>query len=436
MAGLENLDLRLPAVTRRVAVIGAGWAGLAAAVTLAGKVDVTVFEAGRRPGGRARALDEGGLDNGQHILIGAYEACLELMRRVGASPETLLHRVPMQWLRAGGLEMRCPPWPAPLHLAAGLLAARGLSWREKWHLLRTLDRLKRQQWRVPASQTVMDWLQATAQPSRLVADFWQPLVLSALNTPPALASMQILAHVLRDSLGADRAASDLLLPSANLSGLFPAPAWQWLAGQGASLRAGHRVRSLVPAKTGVTVDGECFDAAIVAVAPYHARGLLPENLLPALHSFDYQPIYTVYLHYPGPVPLPAPMCGVAGGVADWVFDRAALTGEPGLVAAVISAPANDPLAEGREALVARVADEVARLAGRPLKPPAHSRIVVEKRATFVARPGMSRPGPRLDVKWLYVAGDWTDTGYPATLEGAVRSGVAAAHACLQDGKPI
>nr|WP_294866603.1 hydroxysqualene dehydroxylase HpnE [uncultured Pseudogulbenkiania sp.] len=418
----------------RVAVIGAGWAGLAAAVELAGFAELTLFEAGREPGGRARRVRDAdlALDNGQHILIGAYRECLRLMARVGVDPDAVLLRQPMNWHRHGGLRLQCPPLPAPLHVAWGLLTARGIGWRDKWRLSRALDRLKRQRWRLTQDMPVAEWLAAQGQGPALLAGFWQPLVLSALNTPLAEASMQILANVLRDSLGASRADSDLLLPRHNLSALFPQPAWAWLEGQGVQLRSGCRVRRVSFADGGAEIDDERFDAAIVAVGPQHAAALLEDTALPQrLQLLRYQPICTVYLRFGQRVGLPRLMTGIAGGTADWLFDREALSGERGLVAAVISAPDDAVTVLPQDELVARVLADLRRL--QPdLAPPLWSRVLVEKRATFAAVAGVLRPGTRIGVQCGYLAGDWIDSPYPATLEAAVQSGVSAAQMLKQD----
>ncbi|OHX18613.1 phytoene desaturase [Chromobacterium amazonense] len=415
----------------RVAVVGAGWAGLAAAVELAGWADLAVYEAGRDPGGRARCAGKDGarFDNGQHILLGAYAECLRLMRTVGVSSESALRRLPMQWLRDGGLRLRCPHLPAPLHVAAGLLLARGVSWTDKWKLARALDGLRRSGYRLERDLSVEAWLAAQGQSAALRRDFWQPLVASALNTPLPRASMRVLAAVLRDSLGAAREASDLLLPALDLSSLFPDPAWRWLGERGAALRRGERVASVEIKDGRPQVDGTEYDAVIVAVAPYHAKDLLAEPALrESVAAYRYCPIATVYMRFDRSPRLPAPMMGVSGGTADWLFDREALCGEAGWLAAVISAPAALPPAEE---LVHAVAADARRLAPW-LGEPCQSQVIVEKRATFASEIGLMRPDARTAWPGVYLAGDWVHPDYPATLEGAARSGVAAAAAVKRD----
>lgn len=420
----------------RIAIIGAGWAGLAAAVELAGHAELTLFEAGREPGGRARRISasDSQLDNGQHILIGGYHQCLRLMRKVGVDPELVMQRLPLSWHRQDGIRMQCPRWPAPLHVLAGLLTARGLGWADKWWLARALQSLKWQRWQLAADCTVKQWLLRQRQSDWLVEQFWRPMVLSALNTPLEQASMQILATTLRDSLGGSRADSDLLLPRQDLSAVFPAPALRWLGQRGVQWRGGVRVEQVQAAAHGVLVDGQAFDAAIVALAPYHAAALLQEPTLQAqVKAFQYWPIYTAYLRYDADIAMPLPMMGLQGGTLDWLFNRQALSGERGLLAAVISAPPLEVQALSREALLRKVETDIGELlpALNGLQPTA-AQLIVEKRATFASTVGLTRPHCRSRVQSVFLAGDWLCPDYPATLEGAVQSGVTAARQLLQD----
>ena len=432
---MEDLDLRLPALSPRVAILGAGWAGLAAAITLAPQADVTLFEAGRHAGGRARRvwLDGMALDNGQHILLGAYRDSLRLMREVGVDTSRVLAAQPLCWHQIDGVQLQCPDWPAPWHVLAGLLTARGLRWRDKWALARLLTQLRMRRWQIGHDVAALPWLQQHGQSAALLHGFWMPLILATLNTPPAQASMQLLANVLRDSLGApDAAASRLLLPTVNLSALFADPAVQWLAAAGCTLRLGHRVRQL-QWQPSPQVDGEAFDAVIVATAPQHAARLVhEEKLAQLLKPWQYQPITTVYLRFEGRVCLPQVMTGVARGLGQWWFDRESLSGETGLVAVVISAD-GEHRTLSREALCARVLDEMRRHVPN-LPPLCASWLITEQRATFAANVALPRPAVRLGVKSGYLAGDWLCADYPATLEGAVRSGIAAAQALMQDWK--
>ncbi|MGA9962052.1 MAG: FAD-dependent oxidoreductase, partial [Azonexus sp.] len=232
----------------KVAVIGGGWAGIAAAVELtAAGVDTTLFEAGRTLGGRARSVSIDGrtLDNGQHILLGAYRETLALMRRIGVDPEQLLERHPLQVVDNAGFRLALPKWPAPLNVAWGLLAATGVGWREKLATAWWMQGIKARHFRLPHDLSVAEWLDTAGQNSALRHHLWEPLCLAALNIPAERASAQVFANVLRDSLGsAQREDTDLLLPRVDLGGLLPEPASIWLAEPGATLRFSTRIDGL------------------------------------------------------------------------------------------------------------------------------------------------------------------------------------------------
>ena len=404
----------------RIAVIGGGWAGIAAAVELtAAGAAVTLYEAGRVLGGRARAIEIEGrrLDNGQHILLGAYRDSLALMRKVGADPDRLLARHPLQIVDKAGFRLALPRLPAPLNLAWGLLAARGLGWGEKFRTARWMQGLKNQGFRLPGDCSLAQWLDAAGQTGRLRRRLWEPLCLAALNTPAMDASAQLFANVLQDSLGsARRADTDLLLPRCDFGRLLTEPAADWLLAHGATLRCRTRVRALKAGHESVVVDGEPYAGAILATAPQHAG-----RLWPALAgNLEYQPIATVYLQYPPSIRLPFPLLGLCGPHGQWVVDRG-----DGLLACVLSGHGawedvdDDNLAEG-------LAEEL----DLGVKPN-WRQVIREKRATFSARPNLPRPPATLAPR-LFLAGDYTWADYPATLEGAVRSGQRAARLALTD----
>lgn len=417
-----------------IAIIGAGWAGLTAACELAMQgVRVTVFEAGPNPGGRARGFARNGLtlDNGQHILLGAYRETLSLMQRVGLREEDCLLRLPLRLFFPGQLDLATPRLPAPLHLLTGLLTAQGLSGTERWAALRLMTRLRLQNYRLALDGTVAELL--AGQPEKLVRLLWEPLCLAALNTPIAHASAQVFLNVLRDSFTHARSDSDLLLPRTDLSSLFPAAAMQAIVSHGGEVRLVTRVSSVEAAPDGITVNGEAFSHLVCAVAPHAVSGLLahvPEMAEPLamLDQFTYQPIATVYLQYPAATHLPFPMLGMTGGYAQWVFDRGTLCGQPGLLACVISAE-GPHLSLGHEALAQAAHAELQALIG-PLPAPDWQQSIVEKRATFACTPHLQRPAVATPHPRMFLAGDYTAGDYPATLEGAVRSGVQCAQTLL------
>jgi predicted NAD/FAD-binding protein len=225
----------------KLAVVGAGYAGMAAAVELAAAGHaVDVFEASRVAGGRARATRIGDLtvDNGQHILVGAYSETLRLMRAVGVDPDRVLKRTPLRFEFPGEFLMQAPRLPAPLHTAFALLLAQGLDWREKLAAIRLMRGLQADDYRVAPDRTVSAWLEERKTPSRQRRLLWEPLCIAALNTPADRASAQVLANVLRDSLGGARDASDMLLPQVDLTALFPGPAAELSSSHGGSVQLG------------------------------------------------------------------------------------------------------------------------------------------------------------------------------------------------------
>ncbi|GIZ51511.1 hydroxysqualene dehydroxylase HpnE [Noviherbaspirillum aridicola] len=431
---------------RRIAVIGGGWAGCAAAVALCRRGDarVTLFEASRALGGRARQvnLDGMALDNGQHILLGAYTETLRLMREVGVDPGQALLRLPLQMRyapHAGGMDFVTWRLPAPFHMLASLLSARGLAAGDKLALARFTSAARWMGWRQDRDGSVSELLDRFDQTERLVTLMWRPLCIAALNTPPERASAQVFLNVLRDSLGASRrSASDMLVPRADLGALFPAAAADYIARHGGEVRLGSAIKRLRRSGDAWLLSSAAgpdaaFDDVIVATAPHHAAGLL-EGLIDTapLAAMQYEPITTCYLRYGDDCSLGHPMFALVddGARAHWgqfVFDRGMLDErQRGLLAVVVSA-SSEAIAQGHEALAAAIASQLAQSFGMPvLEHPHWSKVVSEKRATFACRPDLARLPNDTGLPGLLLAGDHTTGDYPATLEGAVRSGLAAA----------
>ncbi len=437
-------------------VIGAGWAGCTAAVQLAkAGCKVTLLESARELGGRARVVQSHGrpLDNGQHIMLGAYKDTLRMLKTVGVDPAAAVLNLPLQMRYppgSGGMDFVAPRLPAPFHLALALLRATGLAREDKLSLARFSTTARWMDWKLYNDCSVSEMLERYDQTPRLIQLMWRPLCLAALNTPPERASAQVFLNVLRDSLGAARASSDMLLPRLDLSALFPARAGEFVASHGGTVRTGAKVVAIARHGAGWQVDtsGSAVggnwsvfaDTVVLATQAPAAAALLGNLASPELSAqltgFDYEPISTCYLQYPAATALALPFYALlddagAGHWGQFVFDRGQLdTAQPGLLAVVISA-SRQASALGQAELGAAVAAQLAAVFARPeLANPLSVQLITEKRATFACTPGLQRPPCNIGIPGLALAGDYTASAYPATLEAAVRSGTAAAKSLL------
>ncbi len=426
--------------SRRVAIVGAGWAGLAAAVRATEQGhQVTVLEMARHAGGRARSVNTraGEFDNGQHILIGAYTRTLALMATVGADPARVLRRLPLDLRHADGRGLTLPTGSPVMAFARGVLAARGWSWGNRLHLLKAATAWGLQGFRCDERATVS--MLCRQLPSAVLRDLVEPLCVAALNTPMPQASAAVFLRVLRDALFSGPGGADLLLPCRPLSDLLPSPAAAWLSSRGAALRTGVRVMAIAKGDSGAwIVDGQAFDAVVLACSAQEAARLTA-SIAPGwsrqASELRYEPIITAYVAAAGGLRLKSPMLALDTGPsapAQFMFDLGALGRPAGTMALVAS---------GAAPWVDRGLDAAARaMIGQARKHfPAHFNFpdgqvllhaAAEQRATFACTPGLARP-PAVIAPGLLAAADFVAGPYPATLEGAVRSAeaaVAALHA--------
>lgn len=406
---------------KSIAIVGAGWAGLAAAVRAvqAGQ-HVTLFEASRTLGGRARAVDvmvpSGdliALDNGQHVLLGAYRATLDLMQSVDVDLNTVLTRLPIS-----------------------LKTFQTQSWRflDYVSLVRTLAGWVFRGFSCPETTTVLA-LSKRVSP-RVFTDLIEPLCLSALNTAPAQASGRVFLRVLKDAFisksyvwtGGRFASSDMLIPKVDLGALLPSQVALALQGRGSAIRLGERVVCVVSDQNQWRVNGEIFDQVVIATSPWEAARLL-RDIVPdwavSVNALEYRAIATVYAQPPEGFTLQnhgqtTPMLALPSDVqnpAQFVFARREASG---LLAFVVS----DAHGEREELERLVLAQGQANL-GVALQPVT---TIVEKRATFACTAQMKRPA-KLLLAGLSVVGDYVDGPYPSTIEGAVMS---TAHLFNQD----
>lgn len=425
-------------------VIGGGFAGLAAATALAHDgVRVHLLEARPRLGGRATThrdpVTGERIDNGQHVLAGCYVETLAFLNRIGSGH--LLHRpanlrVTMIDERGWQSALALPPLPSPIHLAAGVLAWNAISVADRLSVLR-LGPWLRGTAQARAEATVRDWLQERGQSAALCRMLWEPLALAALNQPMEIASASAFLAVLRRMFGPEPDAASLLLPSVTLDDLCAHPAEQFLRARGSTITTSARVTVVVEGDrvTGVRV-GDVLHAArlVISTVPWHGLTELFESVPQALTSVVHDasrlassPIVTVNLWLDRPV-LDEMFVGLPGRTFQWVFDRRRIIGPSDTHLSLVSSGADAICATGNHELIELALRELR--GALPAAVPAalrHASVVRERRATFSLAPGgPPRPGPATSIEGFVLAGDWTDTGLPATIESAAVSGHAAA----------
>ncbi|WP_455204952.1 hydroxysqualene dehydroxylase HpnE [Kaarinaea lacus] len=450
-----------------VLIVGGGWSGLAAAVELSRhNIPVTVLEAAKQTGGRARRVQFNGsnhnstanqaasnnslaamplsIDNGQHLLVGAYESTLDMLREIGVKESEVLKRTGLL------LSMRSPQWkeirfktpniPAPLHLLWALLSTRGLSVAERLNAVDFCRKLAKRDFTINEDESCLSLFARYRQRHKVIKALWEPLCLAGLNTHINTASAEVFLRMLRETFAHTRQDSELLLTQTDLGKLFPDPAIDFIERMGGSVQLGQRVEAIQIVQdmvAGVSLSDRSIKAQhiILATPCYTTAKLCTEH--PQLQSLSLQlqqigsnPICTVYLQYDPQTSMDEDMVGSIGTTSQWIFDRK-IYGQPGLMAVVISGRgehmnlSNDKLAQ----LAANeIADEF------PHWPaPQQHMVIREKRATFDCSVGINklRPGNATAIQQLWLAGDYTDTGLPATLESAVRSGIRSARGVLK-----
>ncbi len=425
----------------KIAVIGGGWSGLAAAVHLAqNRYPVTLFESARQLGGRARCVpfDSLRVDNGQHLMIGAYHAMLQLIDILGIREERVFKRQPMDmqlWNQhKRQFRLRAYPLPAPLHLLLGVIRARGFNLVDRASLLRFSARLARGKILLDRDISVQALLIAEKQTSRLIHSLWEPLCLATLNTRIQEASAGIFLNVLREAFTGTVEDSDFLIPVTDLGSVIPQPAMDFIERHKGDVHLSRRIDSIkVMQDQRLRLQWEkgeaMFDHVILATSPTISQRMLA-TLDPAIafpQNLPEEPICTLYLQFPSEVRLPRPVLGFVDHISQWVFDRR-LCGQPGLMAVVISGQ-GEHMALDNEHLTRRVIDEL-QTHFQDWPYPEKTLVVREKRATFHAGVGVNqqRPPHITSIPGLWLAGDIVNNGLPATLEGAVRNGQRCAEA--------
>jgi hydroxysqualene dehydroxylase len=451
-----------------VIVVGAGFAGLSAATSLAERgVRVTVLEARPAPGGRATAFTDPGtgerVDNGQHVLIGGYSETFRFLRRIGTDGDVHLQpQLTVDVIEKSGRasRLRCPSLPAPLHLLGGLLGWTALTWGDRLAALRVAlavraagaqasDRPAEAGPRIETGrggplqaarrETVRDWLTRHGQTPRLIELLWEPLAVAALNESIDVAAAAPFAAVLRRMFGTRRSDSSLGLPLKPIDDLYANPARAFVVARGGEVRVGAPGRIHVEPRLRVMVRAdELSSRAVICAVPWFAlsetlvgRPAALGSILQAAEATPASPIVTVNLWFDRPV-TGNMFVGLPGRTMQWVFDKRLIFGEASSHLSLVCSAADAIVGQTNQQLIDLAVGEI-----REALPQARAAIlqravaVREKRATFSVAPGLpERPQTTTAIRGLFLAGDWIDTGLPATIESAVISGHRAADAAL------
>ncbi len=420
----------------KIAIVGGGWAGLSAAVhaTVLGH-QVTVFEAGKLLGGRSKVHrsrlpnDEPlKLDNGQHILIGAYTEVLRLMQLVGVPIATSLKRIPLTMRYPDGSGLTFGKLPPPWNVLSAVLIAKNWSWSDKFSLLGQTWRWKKNNFICDPEKTVADLCEKISH--RAINEFIEPICLSALNTPMIEASGSIFLQTLKTAVMLSANSSDLLIPCVDLSELFPNPANLWLEKQGGTVKTDIRVNKILRLDKSWIIENEDFDAVVIAAPVNEAIKLLKNTQADsAWHTqshlwcheanlLKHNEIATVYA-YEKNARLHSPIVALpktSQPLAQFAIDRGQLGWTQGLISFVISTNTM-----GKEDLENAVILQGNQVLGMNLKP---IQTIIEKRATFACLSNLKRPPTKISPTFM-MCGDYVEGPYPATLEGAALSAIRA-----------
>ncbi len=427
-----------------VVVVGGGLAGLAASARLAdGGCRVTLLESRRRCGGRAASFEDpvaGGLvDACQHVAMGCCTNFIDLVSHAGLGDAIRRDRT-LWFIGPEGHRSRCTPsaWlPAPLHLAPLLLGMRHFSWREKaslaWGMLRLARSVSSQQADAP---TALEWLRHVGQPERVITLFWQPVIESALGESIDLVDVAAARKVVVDGFLAHRDAATLVVPTEPLGRLFGERFVEWLRQRGATVETSQAVTGIEWDREGRITGVTCGESriaadAVVLAVPWKAAGrLAPDLVVSGDDHLAASPITAVHLWFDRQV-IDLPHAVLVGRVSQWVFRGDEHDATDGGYCQVVISASRGLLGGDRRAVVDQVVGEL-----RDVFPAAQhavlreAKVVTDPTAVLSVRPGVDalRPAAVTARPNLVLAGDWTATGWPSTMEGAIRSGRMAAAA--------
>jgi len=439
----------------RIVVIGAGFAGLSAAVRLAtaGR-KVIVLEAAGHGGGRARSFADRRfgmeLDNGQHMMMSCYRDTLAFLRQIGTDDGVYFQRnLEVNMVRSGGrrVSLVCPALPAPFHLAAGLLRMRGLGVLHKASALRAGLLLRGEVDRPDDNETCDMWLRRMGQTQGIRSAFWDPLIWAVLNDDPLIGSAAMLMSVIERAFMGTRDASCLGVPRLPLSRLYVTSAIDYLQEHGAEILLRSPARKLIvrdDVVRGVALrSGDEIEARTVisAVPPKACLDILPERarahpVFQDVAQLKMSPIINLWVFTDRPLFSDVPFLGLMDSPIHWLFDRNHIEGRPhtgGVLLGCTISGARSLIDDSQDALMSLFAAEMRRFFPDRRFQVQGFRVLKERRATISHSAGTNqqRPPTRSPIHGLYLAGDWVRTGLPATIESACQSGHDAAAAILE-----
>lgn len=444
-------------MSEEIVIIGGGLAGLAAGVALAGSGRrVRLLEQKPYLGGRARSFRDAAtgsvVDNGQHLFMGCYHSTLKFLDAIGTSGTvTFDPQLRVRFLDVDGKasELRCPAFPAPWHLLTGVCLSNSFTFGEKMDVLRMGRALRAARGATAGPgaldlMTVEQWLSTLGQRESLRRNFWDLLCVAAMNEDPEIASALLFQHVLRLALFSSPLDSRLGIPRQGLSDCYAQAAASFITDRGGSIELQRDVRALLIS------NGECRGVKLAdgtTIEPRTVLSAVPWHVLPALLPADAAgseffsrilnlrpaPIISLYFWFDRPV-TDLEFVGLRGTTIQWLFNKGKILGNGENYVSLVLSGAHDHIARSKEDLQETALGELRTLLpGMHDAKLLHSLVIKERFATFSPCLGVDafRPPAVTPVRGLYLAGDWTDTSLPATIEGAVQSGYTAAEAILQ-----
>lgn len=427
-----------------VVVVGAGWAGLACAIKLvqAGH-KVTLIEATPNTGGRARSIDFANhtVDNGQHLLIGAYTETIKLLKAIDIAIPSVLQSAPMSLQLHGNnknIALTIPNLWAPLHIMVGLVLSRGITKKEKFIIAKLFFNLYKINFTLKQDCSILSVLKSLGQSEDLISHLWEPIALAVMSTPIELASANVFFQILKNTFTGHHNNASWLFASKDLTQLLPDPAIKYLIAKGAKIILQQSITELLFVNEqclGVANANHCWHAnnIVLATPAWVTAKLLTgtpaATMATNLAQLRYNAITTIYFYFAAPVNLPYQMLGLLAGPMQWVFDRK-VTAQPNILSAIMTD--NTGQLEYAKAELIQAAIKQLRQHFPTLPALLETKVIREKRAAFLCTTEMQqlRPTNITSVKNLFLAGDYTQTNYPATIEGAVKSGVWCASSIL------